>query len=652
MTVKTLTVSGLNVAAQVLGGTGLTSSTTNGVTTLSVSGSQSFSGNVGIGTSSPAGLLHVADATIGGIVVGNNNSSQKGIYFRTTYLTSGATQDYALTVRPNTFQFFKPASTAVDFSRFDYENVGSIDSFNPLWSGVHFGSEALKDTNGSTATYPRVAMYHNYNTVTAAPNNLTFNITPNNAGSVKYSVKIDTANSGNIVLTPQGTGVVAIGANATISTSGSALVVAGNNYSILTTLTSSSTSATYISLTNTSTSGRQYLIGSTGTANGQGAGLFVIWDNTASANRFAISSAGNVGIGTTSPGSQLDVVAQDAFRITGYQPFLTVRDSNSSNRGFRLQTAAGDILFETDASGGGTYAEKMRLSASGNVGIGTTSPNFGLHIQGVDATALMIERAANDTTTTNTYTRGLYIRSGPSTSDWGIAGSTYSDASYTNKAWWTSTGKIAFGAGGRVPNDLIIDTNGNVGIGTTSPAQLLHVAGRTLIGGATTNSIWDINADSMGINRNISTGAIYDTTGHGYQWQHTKSTTAASNNLTLQVYTPAGVSVAGGMSITGAGNVGIGMTDPNATFHTNGTFALTTATSGTANSVILAAANYALPDPTTCSGRIYWVKNTSASAIALTSSGTSKTIDGAASISLSQYDCYTVVSNGTNWFVI
>ena len=344
--VATLTGSGVATWTLISGGTGYTAAGT-GVATGFLYAASFLGGNVGIGTNAPAGLLHVADATTGGIVVGNNNSSQKGIYFRTTYLTSGATQDYALTARPNTFLFYKPASTSVDYNRFDYDNVGSIDSFNPVWSGVHFGTEALKDTNGSTTTYPRVSMYHNYNTVTAAPNNLTFNVTPLNAGSVKYSVKIDTANSGNIVLTPQGTGVVAIGANATISTSGSALVVADNNYSILTTLTSSSTSATYISLTNTSTSGRQYLIGSTGTANGQGAGLFVIWDNTASANRFAISSAGNVGIGTTSPGTALEVYGS-----------ITARPATTNDAVIIAGRAGGTSSFSTTLISGTLTASR------------------------------------------------------------------------------------------------------------------------------------------------------------------------------------------------------------------------------------------------------------------------------------------------------
>ena len=344
--VATLTGSGVATWTLISGGTGYTAAGT-GVATGFLYAASFLGGNVGIGTNAPAGLLHVADATTGGIVVGNNNSSQKGIYFRTTYLTSGATQDYALTARPNTFLFYKPASTSVDYNRFDYDNVGSIDSFNPVWSGVHFGTEALKDTNGSTTTYPRVSMYHNYNTVTAAPNNLTFNVTPLNAGSVKYSVKIDTANSGNIVLTPQGTGVVAIGANATISTSGSALVVEDNNYSILTTLTSSSTSATYISLTNTSTSGRQYLIGSTGTANGQGAGLFVIWDNTASANRFAISSAGNVGIGTTSPGTALEVYGS-----------ITARPATTNDAVIIAGRAGGTSSFSTTLISGTLTASR------------------------------------------------------------------------------------------------------------------------------------------------------------------------------------------------------------------------------------------------------------------------------------------------------
>ena len=82
-----------------------------------------------------------------------------------------------------------------------------------------------------------------------------------------------------------------------------------------------------------------------------------------------IDTSQNVGIGTTSPGVKFDVSGQ-SIRVTGYQPFITFRDTNDTNKGSQIQSYSGNTLFENDATGGGTYTERMRIDASGNVGIG------------------------------------------------------------------------------------------------------------------------------------------------------------------------------------------------------------------------------------------------------------------------------------------
>ncbi len=64
----------------------------------------------------------------------------------------------------------------------------------------------------------------------------------------------------------------------------------------------------------------------------------------------ADTGSSRVGIGTISPTSKLDIVAQDGLGITGFQPFMTLRDSNAGNARTRIQNAGGSMFFYTESS--------------------------------------------------------------------------------------------------------------------------------------------------------------------------------------------------------------------------------------------------------------------------------------------------------------
>jgi hypothetical protein len=53
-----------------------------------------------------------------------------------------------------------------------------------------------------------------------------------------------------------------------------------------------------------------------------------------------------------------------------------LRDSSDSNKGSRIQTASGTTIFYNDATGGGTYTERMRIDSSGNLLVGSTSSSY------------------------------------------------------------------------------------------------------------------------------------------------------------------------------------------------------------------------------------------------------------------------------------
>ncbi|HNS95036.1 MAG TPA: tail fiber domain-containing protein, partial [Candidatus Woesebacteria bacterium] len=118
-------------------------------------------------------------------------------------------------------------------------------------------------------------------------------------------------------------------------------------------------------------------------------GLYIADQTGASTSNYAIYSAGgtnyfagNVGIGTTSPGSNLHILGNSGITIessTAYGPALNILGSTQ----FRIisstatDTEGADKLIFRSGAGGGV--SKMVLTSGGNVGIGTTSPSALLH---------------------------------------------------------------------------------------------------------------------------------------------------------------------------------------------------------------------------------------------------------------------------------
>tara|TARA_A100000172_G_scaffold25405_1_gene14848 strand:+ start:12455 stop:17284 length:4830 start_codon:yes stop_codon:yes gene_type:complete len=96
-----------------------------------------------------------------------------------------------------------------------------------------------------------------------------------------------------------------------------------------------------------------------------------------------IDSSGNVGIGRTDPSKLLDIKDGD-FRISSTEPKIFLNDTNN-NSDFSIKNNNGSFQI-SDTTNGPT---RLAIDSSGNVGIGTNSPNEALTVVGsISATGL------------------------------------------------------------------------------------------------------------------------------------------------------------------------------------------------------------------------------------------------------------------------
>jgi hypothetical protein len=188
-------------------------------------------------------------------------------------------------------------------------------------------------------------------------------------------------------------------------------------------------------------------------------------------------NGGNVGIGTNSPGAKLQIgsatyapnanLVNNLLQIKSASGFayLTIGNGDSANATSYIGGASGFIVLGsvTDA---GAKSEHIRMTNTGNVGIGTTSPASKLTVSGdANVTAKFAIGIAAVHPTIDFYNQGTAYFNGSTTVD-----------------------------------DNLIVTNGKVGIGTSTPSQDLEILNGTTGSGirlaATNTAYWDIERDS------------------------------------------------------------------------------------------------------------------------------------------------------------
>jgi hypothetical protein len=273
-----------------------------------------------------------------------------------------------------------------------------------------------------------------------------------------------------------------------------------------------------------------------------------------------INSSRNVGIGTTSPGSKLQVAGDIRFGTNGTYTDLRMY-TDTALSGYN-QT---NIITPTTIPGGGTAltalylknavsvgTNRMDLIVDGNVGIGTTSPTAKLVVNGSNNGGLSLAVNGSDTEgTVAKFARGgseknFYVNN---TNNQYVNLSTEGDFRF--KVGVTTDQPYSTGV-----SAMVISSSGNVGIGTTSPATPLDVSGGT--------------AGTGGWNRTATLTATYPIllfnsngtkwAGIGYDYSTAMRIWVNSNNNNVSANTSI-------VTIANTGRVGIGAETPDSLLH-------------------------------------------------------------------------------------
>ena len=320
------------------------------------------SGEVGLGTTSPAGNLHVVGAT----------SNAGRIYLSDADEGTGATDSLLITKSGTTsFIYDRDASSQLRLGAADDNDILTIDGSNArVGIGTTSPTHSLHVNSGATnivavleSTDAEATLRIKDNTGTAAlkcRNDFRFNVS-----EATELMRLTTA--GHLLL-----GATSTNFGAFSNSTSPQLLVAGT--------------MPQVALHETDTDKDGYIGITNSTMFIQTADAIPIRFGTSDAERMRIDSSGNVGIGTNSPSDKLEISGSGSTRLkitntdTNWAALDIEAGGNQANYVFFRDDSAERAritVFDSDAiaiGNGSSTSERMRIDGSGRFAIGVTNP--------------------------------------------------------------------------------------------------------------------------------------------------------------------------------------------------------------------------------------------------------------------------------------